>query len=91
MKCIVCQQLEMRSKLYNAAGSSIFEIQVSGAFWDEDGVQHVHSDVDPTQTYQCSKGHLYIERNASKCPACDYGRSEKNYEFIEPEGFELDD
>ena len=92
MKCVVCKQLGLRSRLYDRGGSRTLVAARNAAFHDEEGHAHHHPASVYTGLYQCSKGHAYEQKSKLECPApnCSAG-GVISIRVILPKGFVLEE
>lgn len=74
MICPKCKELNQKSTVQVGVGSST--LLYCPAYYDEDGVYHVHDRNKTTYTYSCSKGHQMTVKASSKCPNCNWGEDE---------------
>ena len=93
MKCPVCTQLGLRSKVFQGIGSCT--LLHCPPYYDEDGVYHNHDWNSTTYGYTCSQGHEWATSVKRGCPAgdCEWNsredvRAPKTTVF-DPKGFEL--
>lgn len=74
MKCPVCVEQGLKSKLYGGGGSRT--LMSWQPYHDEDGTYHNHDPNRGTYHYECSNGHALQMNVLDKCPGCDYGMRE---------------
>lgn len=70
MKCPVCIEKGLKSNVY--PGCSFSTAMWCAPYYDEDGKYHNHDMNTHSTSYSCSQGHRWTQRNASKCPSCDF-------------------
>lgn len=69
MKCPECVQAGLRSRVY--IGPSSTTCMGTSAFYDENGVLHIHDPNTTATSYRCSNGHGWFEKSRRSCRACN--------------------
>ena len=81
MKCPVCQELGLKSKVY--PGTSTQTLLYCQPFYDEGGLFHHHDYNTTTTTYSCSNGHYWVVKSGSSC-WCGWSGVEPVVDIIKP-------
>lgn len=65
MKCMECQELGLKSKVYSQGSSST--LMGYTPYYDEDGKYHDHDANTVTEGFKCSNNHFFSKKAQKKC------------------------